>query len=250
MPSVDTPSTLHSKPPTFDRLRWTFPREVANGFRPALREKETVTAHHQTTNVSVDGIPRGLSYQEFLEWSHEDIRAEWVDGEIVMMSPSSFEHQKLVSFLDRLLGGYVRMNNLGEVLVAPFQMKTGPDLPGREPDLLFVASEHEGRIRDVYLDGPADLVVEVVSPESRGRDRLDKFEEYERGGVPEYWIVEPEEERCLFFVLEEEAYVDRTPESGERFCSTALPGFEMNPSLIWDRPLPDPRELLREFETD
>ncbi|MCL6499574.1 MAG: Uma2 family endonuclease, partial [Firmicutes bacterium] len=103
--------------------------------------------------------PRALTYEEFLAWCDEDTRAEWVDGEVVVLSPASRRHQQLADFLLQVLGIYVQTKGLGLVLSAPFQMKTGPDLPGREPDLLFVASENLGRLRDRDLDGPADLVV-------------------------------------------------------------------------------------------
>jgi hypothetical protein len=114
---------------------------------------------------------RKLTYEEFLTWCDEDTWAEWVDGEVVVLSPASVRHQQLVDFLVQTLGVYVQAKGLGLLLSAPFQMKTGPDLPGREPDLLFVARENLGRLKDRYLEGPADLVVEVVSPESRLRDR-------------------------------------------------------------------------------
>ena len=61
----------------------------------------------------------------------------------------------------------------------------------REPDVLFLAKEHLGRLRDSHIEGPADLVVEIVSKESRGRDRGEKFYEYGEGGVPEYWLLDP-----------------------------------------------------------
>ncbi|MEZ5301901.1 MAG: Uma2 family endonuclease [Verrucomicrobiales bacterium] len=73
--------------------------------------------------------------------------------------------------------------------------------PGREPDIIFVASENLGRIKNAFLDGPADLAVEVISPESQGRDRGDKFYEYQAGGVREYWIIDPERQVAEFYRL-------------------------------------------------
>jgi Uma2 family endonuclease len=61
----------------------------------------------------------------------------------------------------------------------------------REPDLLFVAAAHAERLRDTYLDGPADSVVEALAPESLSRDRGEKFYEYAQSGVPEYWLIDP-----------------------------------------------------------
>lgn len=75
---------------------------------------------------------------------------------------------------------------------------------GREPDLLFVAQEHLDRLQETYLDGPANLVVEVVSPESLARDRGAKFVEYEAGGVPEYWLLDPLRRWAEFYCLGED----------------------------------------------
>ena len=80
-------------------------------------------------------------------------------------------------------------------------MKIGPDLPGREPDILFIAREHLDRFRDTYLDGPADLVVEIISRDSRARDRGDKFYEYEQGGVREYWLLDYLRRQAEFYQL-------------------------------------------------
>lgn len=74
-------------------------------------------------------------------------------------------------------------------------MKTGPTLPGREPDLLFLARENLDRLKAPYLEGPADLAVEIVSSESRLRDRGEKLAEYEAGGVREDWILDPGQQR-------------------------------------------------------
>ena len=132
------------------------------------------------------------SYAEFLDWCDEDTRAEWVDGEVIIESPASLVHQTLVGFLLSILRTYAEQRELGQVIAAPFQMKTGPELPGREPDLLFVTRENLSRLEGVYLDGPADLAIEVVTSGSRLRDRGEKLAEYEMGGVREYWVLDPE----------------------------------------------------------
>ncbi len=82
----------------------------------------------------------------------------------MVLSPASRRHQEVVGFLVQTLGVFVRARGLGVVFSVRFQMETGPDLPGREPDLLFVARENLGRLRERYLDGPVGLVVEVAPP--------------------------------------------------------------------------------------
>src|SRR5947207_11682422 len=124
-------------------------------------------------------VPAGMSYDEFLKWLDEDTRAEWVDGEVILMSAASYRHQALVNFLANLLTLFVEAHDSGDVIPGPFQMKLPVRPSGREPDLLFVSKERQDLIRETYLNGAADLVVEIISIESRGRDTLDKREEYE-----------------------------------------------------------------------
>jgi len=184
-----------------------------------------------------------MTYEEFLAWADEDTLAEWVDGEVVMYSPASKRHQNIADFLLKVMGTYVESHDLGMVISAPFQMKLER---GREPDLLFVASEHLGRLEETYLDGPADLVVEIVSPESAGRDRGEKLYEYARGGVPEYWLIDLQMEWADFYRLEGERY--RRVFSGEegKYHALTLPGFWLRVEWLWQEPLLAVEEVLLE----
>jgi Uma2 family endonuclease len=192
--------------------------------------------------------PQKITYEEFLEWCDEDTLAEWVDGDIVMTSPASYPHQALVGFLATILGTYVEQRELGLIIIPPFQMKTGPHLSGREPDLIFLASAHLSRLTKTYLDGPADLVIEVVSPESRLRDRGEKLAEYEIGGVREYWIIDPEEQRADFFVLAEDGRYERKRVDAEGvYRSAVVPGFWLREAWLWQDPPPKALTVLHEL---
>jgi Uma2 family endonuclease len=161
-----------------------------------------------------------------------------------MYSPASKRHQQIVSFLGKVLGTFVEQHNLGIVLSAPFQMKLEH---GREPDLLFVAREHQNRLKETYLDGPADLAVEIVSPESAERDRGAKFYEYARGGVPEYWLMDPQIQWAEFYRLEEERYrMTFCGEEGE-YRALTLPGFWLRVEWLWQEPLPHHLRALGEI---
>jgi Uma2 family endonuclease len=188
--------------------------------------------------------PPRLTYDEFLAWADEDTLAEWLNGEIVMTSPASKHHQQLAGFLEKVLGIYVDQNNLGIVLSAPFQMKLEN---GREPDLLFVAAEHLGRLHETYLDGPADLVVEIISPESVGRDRGEKFYEYARGGVPEYWLIDPQLRWVEFYQLEGNHYRPAFGGAEGQYHALSVPGFWLRVEWLWQEPLPHPLSVLGEI---
>lgn len=185
-----------------------------------------------------------MTYEEFLAWADEDTLAEWVDGEIIMVSPASKRHQDIAGFLYQVLDLYVQSHDLGDVIHAPFQMKLEH---GREPDLLFVATEHLDRLQDIHLDGPADLVVEIVSPESAARDRGDKFYEYEAGGVPEYWLIDPQRQRAEFYQLDDERYSLVQPDAEGVYHSAAVPGFWLRVAWLWQEPLPAVLDVLREL---
>lgn len=109
-----------------------------------------------------------------------------------MVSPASIIHQQLASLLEALIRVFVEVTSAGRLIRAPFAMRLGVLSRVREPDLLFVSKERLGLVLDTYLDGPADAAIEIVSSESVGRDRGEKFVEYERSGVREYWLIDPD----------------------------------------------------------
>lgn len=182
-----------------------------------------------------------MSYNEFLASADEDRPAEWVDGEVILMSPASQKHQDIAGFLAALLRFFVESRELGKVMIPPFQMKMER---GREPDLLFIANDHLARLKSNHLDGPADLVVEIVSPESIERDRIDKYQEYERGGVREFWLIDPEQMRTEFFVLGEDGRYDSLSATDGTLHSLVLPGFWLKVEWLWMEPLPKLHEVL------
>lgn len=157
--------------------------------------------------------------------------------------PASSRHQRIAVFLGTTLHLFVEAKESGVIYTAPFQMK----LPnsGREPDLLFVANEHLERVKKTHLDGPADLAIEIVSPESIGRDRGDKFYEYARGGVPEYWLLDYEMEWAEFYQLQGQRYHLVMEGHEGKYTSAVLPGFWLDIEWLWQDPLPPVREIAR-----
>lgn len=162
-----------------------------------------------------------------------------------MASPASLRHQLIAQFLFRMLSAYTELRQLGLVLTPPFQMK----LPGSgcEPDVLYVANAHLDRLKPTFLDGPADLVVEVISPESAGRDRGDKYFAYEQAGVPEYWLIDPERSRAEFYRRDDDAKYQAIPVAADHvYQSLVLPGFWLNVGWLWQESLPRAERALLE----
>jgi Uma2 family endonuclease len=201
------------------------------------------------TTALAAGAPaptRRMSYEEFLDWCDEDTLAEWVDGEVQMTSPCSDPHQALVGFLQSILQFWVEERELGLIRTAPFQMRLITPPRGREPDLFFLARAHRDRLRRTYLEGPADLVIEVVSPESVGRDRGDKFVEYEQAGIPEYWLIDPDRRQAEFYQSGPDGRY-RLALGGETgtYVSPGLAGLALPVEWLWEDPLPPLRTAFR-----
>lgn len=213
--------------------------------QPAASLQEAALRRRLLEVLRAPAQPDRITYEEFLAWADEDTLAEWVDGEIVMTSPASNMHQDISGFLGSLLRVFVESSHYGVVRSAPFQMKL--ERSGREPDLLYVASEHLDRLRQTHLDGPADLVVEIISPESVGRDRGEKFTEYEAAGVPEYWLLDPQRRWAEFYHLQDERYHLVFAGAEGQYRSAVLPGFWLRVEWLWQQPLPPVLDVLREL---
>jgi Uma2 family endonuclease len=182
--------------------------------------------------------PTPISFADFLEWVDEDTRAEWVDGQIIMTSPASDNHQMIRDFLILVMKPFIETRSLGWIR-GGFLMKTEVRPSGREPDIVFVAEERRNRVTPTYLDGPADLVVEIISPDSIARDRGEKFVEYEAAGIPEYWLLDPLRQEALFYWRGEDQLYHAAPiDAAGIYCSRVLPGFWLDVDWLWQQPFP------------
>ncbi len=166
-------------------------------------------------------------------WTYDDLRAmpethdryEIIDG-VLYTSPSGhvMRHQGAVGNLHFLLRQWVQEHGLGRVFVSPADVVASPERVV-QPDVFFVT---EGRLDIVgaYVDGAPDLVVEVISPSSEKYDRVNKFDLYERIGVKEYWIVDPDAQEVEVFVLRKDAFEQfGTHGRGGEVRSALLEGF-------------------------
>lgn len=199
--------------------------------------------------ASAEASTRVMTYEEFLNWPGDNHQVEWVDGRIVFMSPVTEPHESIRGFLYSLIKLFVEVRQLGRVYSEPFQMKTGPDLPGRAPDVFFVANANLGRVKRLNVEGPADLVVEVISPGSRATDRGDKFYEYEQGGVPEYWLLDPDRRQAEFYLRGDDG-IYRLASFGSDgiYPSQVLAGLWLKVEWLW-QPLPPPiMDVLKEWK--
>jgi Uma2 family endonuclease len=126
-----------------------------------------------------------MSYDEYYAWVDSHTHSEWVDGEVMVFMPPIPRHDQIVVFLVTLMRFFVDHRQRGRVYVAPFEMRLREGRSYREPDLLFVLSDHLHRIEFRRLNGPADLVIEVLSEDDPNCDLVEKYDDYEEARIPE-----------------------------------------------------------------
>lgn len=188
---------------------------------------------------------RRLSEEEFVAWCDEDVKAEWTDGEVIVVSPATLLHARIARFLVSLLQEYGAKRTLGEALGPEFSVRLGSKR--RTPDVLFVSIDRLSRLQPAHFEGPPNMIVEVVSDESVERDWRDKYFEYAAAGVDEYWIVDPLYQRVAPYSLGGDGVYHEIIETEGRVCSVAVPGFYLRPDWLWQEPLPNVSDLLPEL---
>jgi Uma2 family endonuclease len=196
--------------------------------------------------------PVRMSYDEWREWygADEGRRGEWVDGEVVPFMPPLAVHALIIGFLARLIGNYSDLHDLGEVVTDQLELWLPESQAARLPDICFLSREHADRLTTHRLEGYADLVVEVISPDSVTRDRRQKFDEYQRAGIPEYWIVDPRPRRrsVTLYALDANGEYQALPaDQAGRLHSRVLAGFWLDPAWLWREPMPKPYHLVSQI---
>lgn len=206
-----------------------------------------------TSTTEIKRLP--MSYEAYLEFATEHQIIEWTNGETIIMPPPSSGHQRLVNFLNIILSLYTEALELGQVLVAPLEVRLTPQ-SARQPDILFIAQEQMGQLSQRRFEGAPALVVEIISPGSVVEDRQHKFAEYEQAGVREYWLIDsrPYQEQAEFFLLDDAGEYQPVPLDDEgRFYSAVLPHFWLNVQWLKQTKLPNPQrkaaEILRHVPT-
>jgi Uma2 family endonuclease len=189
---------------------------------------------------------RPMTEEEFVAWCDEDVKAEYVDGEVIVYTPVSRRHDDLTWFLGTLLKLFVEKNDLGSIHGPELQVRLRAGLR-RVPDLFFIAKEHRDILQDAHVEGAPDLIAEVVSPDSEERDWREKYWEYEEAGVKEYWVIDPYSQTMAMYRLGEKGRYRRVELKEGLYRSEAIPGFWLRPEWLWREPLPNVLETAREL---
>ena len=162
-----------------------------------------------------------------------------------MHSPASSRHERLFGFLLTILGYYLGKRGGGEVLGSRFPMRLDPAW-SPEPDLLVVRDDRRHLIAKQRLEGPADMVVEIVSEADSHLIYREKLPRYRDAGIPEIWIIDPARGEVLADRAAGPGREQTLVKSG-RLASTVLPGFWIDVSWLWQADLPPPHACLEEI---
>lgn len=192
-------------------------------------------------------ITENVTFEEYLQ-QYSGQQVEYDNGRVIEASPSTGKHNDVITFLIILFETYLQATNEGKMHHEKITMRLVIDgkIKGPEPDLFVVTTPNLHKLTETYLDGAADLVVEVISSDSDNRDRVKKFMYYETSGVREYWIIDPNFNETLFYVLDENGQFQRQAPNDEGFYqSSVLSRMKLRASLLLQYPSPGFRETGR-----
>jgi Uma2 family endonuclease len=166
----------------------------------------------------------------------DGLRYEIIDGELFVSPAPSYKHQIVSGNIFAHLRAFIGSREFGRVLSAPFTVILGQDEP-LQPDLLFVRADRLNIVDEAAVHGAPDLIVEILSQSHARNDRVVKFSRYQRGGVNEYWIVDPVAEIVQQFVLRSGIYTPLEPINGNTIGSEAIEGLRLSLAEIFDTSL-------------
>jgi Uma2 family endonuclease len=178
-----------------------------------------------------------LTYDDFVLFPDDGKRHELIDGEhYVTPSPTS-KHQTIAWNLGGLIWTYLQSHRIGRAFAAPLDVVFS-HFDVVEPDLLFISAERRDKIlTDKNIQGAPDLVVEIGSVSTRKRDETIKRRLYERFGVMEYWVIDPELDAIKVYRRDADRYqrvAELTLEAGDALTSPLLPGLSLPLSKIFE----------------
>jgi Uma2 family endonuclease len=178
------------------------------------------TAEKTYTYEDYRKLPEGAPYQ-------------LIGGELVLTPAPSTYHQIISFNLGLAIGNFVVSKQLGIVLFAPIDVYL-EETETYQPDIIFIAQERMEIIEPARINGAPDLVVEILSPSTAYYDLRKKYKVYEKCGVSEYWIVDPDEKSAQLFLLKEGKFaLDQEAAVPGTIASRIIEGFSVSLESIF-----------------
>lgn len=182
--------------------------------------------------------PRGvkLTYDDFVQFPDDGLRHELIDGEHYVTPSPNTRHQAISLQLTLLIGNWLDRNPIGRLFYAPFDVVFSK-FDVVEPDLLYLSNERASdALTPLHVHGVPELVIEIGSPGTRKRDETIKRRLYERTGVEEYWVVDPEIDTIRVYRREADGFarvVELSAEAGDVLTTPLLPGLDVPLSRVF-----------------
>ncbi len=183
--------------------------------------------------TSINESKTKLGYEEYCLFPDNGNRHEIIDGRHYMNPAPSPEHQSVSIYLQHYLFTQIELAELGKVFDAPIDVQLS-DYHIVQPDLVVLLNDGAARITKLKIDGPPDLLVEILAPSTSTNDLTLKRRLYEQAGVREYWIVDPNLCRVTQLVLSKGQYREQ-PAFEEELSVHALPTVKVPLPEIWNR---------------
>jgi len=173
------------------------------------------------------------SYREYQLFPDNGMRHEIVDGDHYMSPAPSTKHQTVSRRIQFQLYTQIELKGLGQVFNAPTDVELAPhDIA--QPDILVVLQRNARMVSTKRIRGVPDLIIEILSDSNPDHDRVLKLEMYQRVGVPEYWIVDPEEEFVEAYVLAE-GRLKLVDTHRESIQISTMSGFDVDLNQVWGK---------------
>lgn len=177
-----------------------------------------------------------FTYEDFLLFADDGKRHELIDGDHCMTPAPSTRHQRISGRLLTTLQNFLDRQRLGEVFAAPCDVVFS-EVDIVEPDILFVSQSRQSIITERNIQGPPDLIVEILSASTRKHDEIIKRKLYERSAVQEYWIIDPELDQIKVYRLVDGRYIRPllfARELNEMLTSPLFPDLEISLESLFD----------------
>ncbi|MFN6128658.1 MAG: Uma2 family endonuclease [Planctomycetota bacterium] len=171
-----------------------------------------------------------LTYADYAAIPADGLRHEIMDGEHIVNPAPNLYHQHVSRHLQFQLLMEIELKGFGVVINSPVDLQISPhDIV--QPDLVFVSIDRKSILTPSKIKGIPDLVVEILSPSNTKHDTVVKRQLYERMGIPEYWIVDPEDHTLLQLVLDNGAY--REVPCHDEVIMTVAPRVRVDLKRVW-----------------
>ena len=178
-------------------------------------------------------LPNPFTYDDYMALPDDGKRYEIIEGDLSMTPAPSPRHQAIQLRLGSLFLAYLDKQSLGQVFVSPIDLVLSM-VDVVQPDLLFVGQSRLNIIAAKNIVGIPNLIVEILSPSSTTRDQQEKLNLYERYGLPEYWIVDPDSQTVeVYLSAANRLEKVETLKTGEQLHSRQIPGLVLELSEVF-----------------